>query len=71
MKPDGSGLMRGFRGKILVGALPASQFANGHVFHAQRMHSRKATDPFAVHNTFQYGGTLQEAQDARGECLAR
>ena len=72
-KPDGSGLMRGFRGKILVGALPASQFANGHVFHAQRMHSRKATDPFAVHNTFQYGGTpgkrhrMREANVWRGE----
>lgn len=73
VKPDGSGLMRGFRGKILVGALPASQFANGHVFHAQRMHSRKATDPFAVHNTFQYGGTpgkrhrMREANVWRGE----
>jgi hypothetical protein len=73
VKPDGSGLMRGFRGKILVGTLPVSQFANGHVFHAQRMHSRKAADPFAVHNTFQYGGTpgkrhrMREANVWRGE----
>ena len=56
-RPDGSGLMKGFRGKVVVGTLPASQFANGHAFHAQRMHSRKGVDPFAAHNTFQYGGT--------------
>jgi hypothetical protein len=70
---DGSGLFRGFEGKVVVGTLPASQFANGHAFHAQRMHSAKKKDPFAVHNTFQYGGTpgkrhrMREANVWRGE----
>ena len=70
---DGSGLFEGFDGKVVVGTLPASQFANGHAFHAQRMHSQKKKDPFAVHNTFQYGGTpgkrhrMREANVWRGE----
>jgi hypothetical protein len=70
---DGSGLFQGFEGKVVVGTLPASQFANGHAFHAQRMHSAKKKDPFAVHNTFQYGGTpgkrhrMREANVWRGE----
>ena len=76
-RPDGSGLMKGFRGKVVVGTLPASQFANGHAFHAQRMHSRKGVDPFAVHNTFQYGGTpgkrhrMRETNVWRGEDVDR
>ena len=51
------GLFRAFGGRVVVGTLPVAQFANGHVFYAQRTHSRLGLAPYAVHNTFQYGGT--------------
>jgi hypothetical protein len=30
---------------------------NGHTFHVQRTHTQHSLAPYAVHNTFQYGGT--------------
>lgn len=56
-RPDESGLFQAFGGVVAVGTLPAAQFANGHVFYVQRTHSQLRQDPYAVHNTFQYGGT--------------
>ena len=55
--PDGSGLGPGYGGKVMVGVLPVSQFSNGHTFHVQRTHTQVGLAPYAVHNTFQYGGT--------------
>jgi hypothetical protein len=56
-QPDGSGLGSGYGGKVLIGVLPVSQFSNGHTFYVQRTHTQHALAPYAVHNTFQYGGT--------------
>ena len=75
--PLGSGLYRGNNDKITIGTLPAAQFANGHVFHVQRTHSSENLSPYAVHNTFQYGGTpgkrhrMREANVWRGEDVDR
>ena len=70
------GLFRAFGGRVVVGTLPVAQFANGHVFYAQRTHSRLGLAPYAVHNTFQYGGTpgkrhrMREANAWLGDALA-
>ena len=55
--PDAHGLLKAYNGTVTLGALPVSQFGNGHTFHAQRTHSQRKKAPFAVHNTFQFGGT--------------
>ena len=66
--PDGTGIALAYGGRVRVGVLPVAQFSNGHTFHVQRTHSEIGLDPYAVHNTFQFGGTPGEtAQDARGE----
>lgn len=54
---DGTGLGDGYGGKVKIGVLPVSQFSNGHTFHVQRTHTQHKVAPYAVHNTFQYGGT--------------
>ena len=70
------GLFRAFGGRVVVGTLPVAQFANGHVFYAQRTHSRLGLAPYAVHNTFQYGGSrgkrhrMREANAWLGDALA-
>jgi hypothetical protein len=55
--PDARGLLLAYNGTATLGALPVSQFGNGHTFHVQRTHSQRKKAPFAVHNTFQFGGT--------------
>jgi hypothetical protein len=57
-KRDENGLMRAYEGKVLMGVLPVALFSNGHTFYVQRLQDRlQDLQPYAVHATFQYGGT--------------
>ena len=49
---DGNGNFR-----ATMGALPVSLFSNGHTYYVQRLHEREKKNAYAVHATFQYGGT--------------
>ena len=64
--PDGTGLTdTTFGGRVTMGTLPVSQFSNGHTFYAQRLHTAVGLEPYAVHNTFQFGGTPGKRHRAR------
>eukprot|EP00238_Polyblepharides_amylifera_P015245 CAMPEP_0196588754 /NCGR_PEP_ID=MMETSP1081-20130531/61632_1 /TAXON_ID=36882 /ORGANISM="Pyramimonas amylifera, Strain CCMP720" /LENGTH=486 /DNA_ID=CAMNT_0041911357 /DNA_START=350 /DNA_END=1810 /DNA_ORIENTATION=+ len=56
---DANGLMLAFSGKVRMGILPVVLFSNGHTFYVQKLHHRlqSGLEPYAVHATFQYGGT--------------
>ena len=65
-RPDGTGLTdTAFGGRVTMGTLPVSQFSNGHTFYAQRLHTQVGLEPYAVHNTFQFGGTPGKRHRAR------
>ena len=74
--PDGTGIALAYGGRVRVGVLPVAQFSNGHTFHVQRTHSEIGLDPYAVHNTFQFGGTpgkrhrMREANAWLGDAAA-
>ena len=64
--PDGSGLTdTAYGGRVTMGVLPVAQFSNGHTFYAQRLHTANGLAPYAVHNTFQFGGTPGKRHRAR------
>ncbi|KAK7262809.1 hypothetical protein RJT34_30390 [Clitoria ternatea] len=54
---DESGLVYAFDGKLKLGILPASIFCSGHTYFVQGMYQQLRLEPYAVHTTFQYGGT--------------
>ncbi|KHN27499.1 hypothetical protein glysoja_018611 [Glycine soja] len=54
---DESGLVFVFDGKLKLGILPASIFCSGHTYFIQAMYQQLRLEPYAVHTTFQYGGT--------------
>ncbi|XP_004509491.1 arabinosyltransferase XEG113-like [Cicer arietinum] len=54
---DDSGLVFAFDGKMKLGILPASIFCSGHTYFVQAMYQQLRLEPYAVHTTFQYGGT--------------
>lgn len=54
---DDSGLVYTFDGKLKLGILPASIFCSGHTYFVQAMYQQLRLEPYAVHTTFQYGGT--------------
>ena len=59
---DGSGVQEAYgdennKMRVKMGALPVSLFANGHTYYVQRLHERERKNAYAVHATFQYGGT--------------
>ncbi|CAL5197348.1 unnamed protein product [Lathyrus oleraceus] len=54
---DDSGLVFAFDGKLKLGILPASIFCSGHTYFVQAMYQQLRLEPYAVHTTFQYGGT--------------
>ncbi|QCD81833.1 arabinosyltransferase XEG113-like [Vigna unguiculata] len=54
---DESRLVYAFDGKLKMGILPASIFCSGHTYFVQAMYQQLRLDPYAVHTTFQYGGT--------------
>ncbi|XP_061369986.1 arabinosyltransferase XEG113-like [Gastrolobium bilobum] len=54
---DDSGLVFAFDGNLKLGILPASIFCSGHTYFVQAMYQQLRLEPYAVHTTFQYGGT--------------
>ncbi|GAU39817.1 hypothetical protein TSUD_154740 [Trifolium subterraneum] len=54
---DDSGFVFAFDGKLKLGILPASVFCSGHTYFVQAMYQQLRLEPYAVHATFQYGGT--------------
>ncbi|XP_054810602.1 arabinosyltransferase XEG113-like isoform X2 [Prosopis cineraria] len=50
-------LVYAFDGNLKLGILPASIFCSGHAYFVQAMHQQLRLEPYAVHTTFQYGGT--------------
>ncbi|RYQ81708.1 hypothetical protein Ahy_B10g100329 [Arachis hypogaea] len=54
---DDSGLVYAFDGNLKLGILPASIFCSGHTYFVQAMYQQLRLKPYAVHTTFQYGGT--------------
>ncbi|XP_057415528.1 arabinosyltransferase XEG113-like isoform X2 [Lotus japonicus] len=54
---DDRGLVFAFDGNLKMGILPASIFCSGHTYFVQAMYQQLRLEPYAVHTTFQYGGT--------------
>ncbi|KAK8948116.1 hypothetical protein KSP40_PGU020662 [Platanthera guangdongensis] len=52
-----NGLVYAFDGNLKLGILPASIFCSGHTYFVQSMYQQLRLEPYAVHTTFQYGGT--------------
>ncbi|XP_042501476.1 arabinosyltransferase XEG113-like isoform X2 [Macadamia integrifolia] len=53
-----SGLVYAYDGILKLGLLPASIFCSGHTYFVQAMHQQLRLEPYAVHTTFQYSGTV-------------
>ncbi|KAI7994601.1 Arabinosyltransferase XEG113 [Camellia lanceoleosa] len=54
---EDSELAYAYDGKLKLGVLPASIFCSGHTYFVQAMYQQLRLEPYAVHTTFQYGGT--------------
>ncbi|MBA0796508.1 hypothetical protein Gohar_007271 [Gossypium harknessii] len=57
---DDSGLFYAFDGTLRLGILPESIFCSGHTYFVQvgsAMYEQLRLEPYALHTTFQYGGT--------------
>ncbi|CAK9200431.1 unnamed protein product [Sphagnum jensenii] len=52
-----SGLFYAHHGELKLGILPVSLFCNGHTFFIQELYKKLNLLPYAVHATFQFGGT--------------
>lgn len=50
-------LWKGDQGKLMIGVLPGSIFASGHMFFVQRKYEELGLQPYVAHATFQYSGT--------------
>ncbi|KAH9614722.1 hypothetical protein KSS87_019584 [Heliosperma pusillum] len=55
---DESGLVYGYDGNLKLGLLPASIFCSGHTYFVQAIPQQFKLEPYAVHTTFQYAGTV-------------
>ncbi|XP_074264597.1 arabinosyltransferase XEG113-like isoform X3 [Silene latifolia] len=55
---DESGLVFAYDGNLKLGLLPASIFCSGHTYFVQAMPQQFKLEPYAVHTTFQYAGTV-------------
>ncbi|XP_074264527.1 arabinosyltransferase XEG113-like isoform X2 [Silene latifolia] len=55
---DASGLVFAYDGNLKLGLLPASIFCSGHTYFVQAMPQQFKLEPYAVHTTFQYAGTV-------------
>ena len=61
---------RGYHGDLLVGSLPVTLFAGGHVFYIQNLGEHVGTGlPYAVHNTYQFSGSAGKRQRLRERFL--
>jgi hypothetical protein len=54
---DENGLFYAYDGKLKLGILPVSLFCSGHTYFVQKIYKTTRLQPFAIHTTFQYGGT--------------
>ncbi|KAJ3681566.1 hypothetical protein LUZ60_016055 [Juncus effusus] len=54
---ESNGLVYSYDGSLKLGILPASIFCSGHTYFVQGMYKQLWLEPYAVHTTFQYGGT--------------
>ncbi|XP_022941191.1 arabinosyltransferase XEG113-like [Cucurbita moschata] len=54
---EDSGLVYAYDGYLKLGILPASIFCSGHTYFVQAMFQQFRLEPYAIHTTFQYGGT--------------
>ncbi|XP_047966123.1 arabinosyltransferase XEG113-like [Salvia hispanica] len=54
---EDSGLVYAYDGELKLGLLPASIFCSGHTYFVQALYEQLRLEPYAVHTTFQYGGT--------------
>jgi hypothetical protein len=54
---DENGLFYANDGKLKLGILPVSLFCSGHTYFVQKIYKTTRLQPFAIHTTFQYGGT--------------
>ncbi|KAH9540425.1 hypothetical protein CY35_14G004100 [Sphagnum magellanicum] len=52
-----SGLFYARHGELKLGILPVSLFCSGHTFFVQELYKKLSLQPYAVHTTFQFGGT--------------
>lgn len=43
-----------YNATVRLAILPVAQFCNGHVFFVQKLHALYNTQPYVVHNTFQF-----------------
>lgn len=64
-----SRLFRGDEGRLVVGILSVSAFANGHTFFVQRLPERQGVRPFAAHGTFVFSGTEGKRHRMRERAL--
>ncbi|GBG80380.1 hypothetical protein CBR_g30748 [Chara braunii] len=53
----GGGLFYAFDGELKMGILPVSVFCSGHTYFVQQLPEKFGLKPYAIHATFQYGGT--------------
>jgi hypothetical protein len=54
---NSSGLFYARHGELKLGILPVSLFCSGHTFFVQELYKKLSLQPYAVHTTFQFGGT--------------
>ncbi|MCO5586998.1 hypothetical protein L7F22_040943 [Adiantum nelumboides] len=52
-----TGLFYAYNGSLKLGILPVSIFCSGHTYFVQALYRKLNLKPYAVHTTFQFGGT--------------
>ncbi|EEE59420.1 hypothetical protein OsJ_11574 [Oryza sativa Japonica Group] len=62
-------LVYSYDGKLKLGVLPASIFCSGHTYFVQGMYQQLRLEPYAVHTTFQYAGTVGKRHRLREAML--
>lgn len=62
-------LFKAFNDKLRMGILPVSMFCSGHTFYIQDLPGRLGVDPYVVHGTFQYSGTVGKRNRFRERLL--
>lgn len=62
-------LFTGYDGKLKFGVLPISTFCSGHTYFIQRLPETLGLEPYVVHATFQYSGTVGKRNRFRERLL--
>eukprot|EP00958_Prasinococcus_capsulatus_P027188 scaffold5297_cov374-Prasinococcus_capsulatus_cf.AAC.13 len=71
MDVPGTRLFYGWEGRVKIGILSVALFGSGHTFFVQKLYERQGVQPYAVHATFQYGGTEGKRHRLREAMLWR